>query len=77
MVEILTKKSKRVVLKGYIVNDLEEFAWSKNMDKFVIILWELQFRNGTPGNVLLEVDFAKMDMQIIEEFNWNNLLEEE
>jgi len=76
MVEILTRKSKRVVLKGYIVDNPEEFAWSKSMDKFAIILWELQFRNGTPGSVVLEIDFKKMDMQIIEEFNANNLLGE-
>ena len=75
MVEILTKKSKRVVLKGYMISDLE-YEWSRNMNTFAIVLWELQFRNGTPGNVLLKIDFKKMDMEIIEEFDRNNLLGE-
>jgi len=76
MVEILTKKSKRVVLKGYIIDDPEEYAWSRNMDRFAIVIWELQFRNGTPGNVLLKIDFKKMSMELVEEFNRNNLLGE-
>ena len=76
MVEILTKESRRIVLKGYMVGKPEEYVWSRNKDRFAIILWELQFRNGTPGNVLLRIDFKKLDMEIIEEFNWNNLLGE-
>jgi len=77
MVEILTKKSKRVVIRGYTVDNPEEYAWSRNKDRFAIVLWELQFRNGTPGNVLLKIDFKKMEMEIIEEFDRNNLLGEE
>jgi len=76
MVEILTKKNKRIVLKGYLTEG-KEYEWSKNMDKFAIVIWELQFRNGTPGNVLLIFDFKKMDMEIVEKYNWNNLLTEE
>jgi len=76
MVEILTKESKRVVLRGYTINDPEEYMWSRNADRFAIVLWELQSRNGTPGIVLLKIDFKEMDMEFVEEFNWNNLLGE-
>lgn len=76
MVEILTKKTKRVTLKGFVI-DSPEYAWSSNMDKFAIVLWELQFRDGMPGNVLLKIDFKKMDMELVEEFNRADLLGEE
>jgi len=76
MVEILAKKSKRVTLQGFVI-DGPEYAWSSNMDKFAIVLWELQFRDDRPGNVLLKIDFKKMDMELVEEFNRADLPGEE
>lgn len=71
MVEILTKESKRVTLKGFIVDD-PRYAWSRDMEKFAIVLWELQLRDGTPGNTLLRIDFEKMDMELVEDFDGSN-----
>lgn len=76
MVDVFTKKHKRVVLKGYTLDD-PEYAWSKDKDKFAIVLWELQFRDGTPGNVMLKIDFNYWEMEILEKFDRNNLLGDE
>ena len=80
MVEPSAKKSKRVVLKDYwgpLYNE-PNFAWSKNNEKFAIVIYQPTFHPHEVllNEVMLRVDFAKMEMELVEEFNLNKILDE-
>jgi len=79
MAEISTKRNKRVVLKWHEVYD-PVFKWSKSGNKFAIVIDKLISRSEHTGewkDVLLIIDFTRMEMELIEEFNRNNLLGDE
>ena len=78
MAEIFTQKNKRVVLQGYMItNDI--FQWSKDENKFAIIIDRLISRSEHTSDwkeVLLRMDFTKMEMELVDEFTRNNLFDE-
>jgi len=81
MVNVLSKENKRVVFR-YVWGPLYDkpiYTWSEKSDKFAIILHRLTTLSEhtiESDKVLLKVDFAKMNMELAEEFDITNLLEE-
>ena len=80
MVDLLSNKNKRVVFRhlwGPLYDELI-FAWSKDNDKFAIVLYRPTFHphEVTYNKEMLILDFNKMDMELVEEFNSRNLLGE-
>ncbi len=81
IVNVLLNKNKRAVFR-YIwgpVYDKPIYAWSENSDKFAIILHRLitlSEHTIESDKVLLKISFTNMDMELVEEFDINNLLEE-
>jgi len=80
MVDLLSNKNKRVVFRhlwGPLYDELI-FAWSKNNDKFAIVLYRPTFHphEVTFNKEMLILDFNKMNMELVEEFNRNNLFGE-
>ena len=81
MVDILSNENKRVVFR-YIWGPLYDkpvYAWSENSDTFAIVLHRLITASEhtiESEKLLLRARFTKMDMELIEDFAINNLLEE-
>lgn len=80
MVEPNVNKSKRIVLKYYwgpIYNE-PIFAWSKNNERFAIVIYQVTFHPHEVdlNKILLKVDFTKMEMEFVEGFNLDKVLEE-
>jgi hypothetical protein len=81
MVNALLNTNNRIVFR-YIwgpIDDKPIYVWSENSDKFAIILHRLTSigeHTIESDEVLLKISFTKMDMELVEEFNRNNLLEE-
>jgi len=81
MVNIRLNENKRVVFRNIWgpIYDKPMYAWSEDGDKFAIILDRLTSLGEhtiESEDILLKISFTKMDMELVEEFDRDNLLEE-
>ncbi len=75
MVEISSGENKRLVLSSYYyISTPANYAWSRNNDKFAVVLDKIILNEMRTEEVALKIDFKKMDMWLVEEFSGINLL---
>jgi len=82
MLEKQSNKSKRIVLKGYWGPSYETpvYQWSKNQEKFAVIIHRLAYHIGgidavvETTDIVLRIDFTKMVMELVEKFDPNDIL---
>lgn len=80
MMDLASNRSKRVVFRnlwGPLYDELL-FEWSDNNDKFAVVLYRPTFHPHeiTFNAETLIIDFNKMDMELVQGSNKNNLLRE-